>query len=111
MNPEAATEIAERLFQGLNSKDLSHVPFAPDVVFESPITPKLSGIKSVMEFLEGVLSVIKGAHLKDCKVEGEYVTVRFQLDTVYGLIPASDCMRVADGQIKELHPYYDPRPL
>jgi SnoaL-like protein len=111
MSTKGAIEIAEGYFRGLNAKDLSRVPFAPDVVFECPITPKLSGVSAVLEFLEGVFSVIKDVRLRQCVPDGEYVSVRFELDTVYGLIPASDRLRIVNGQIKELRPYYDPRPL
>ncbi len=104
-------EIAEAYFRGLNAKDLSSVPFAPDVVFDSPITPKLAGVDAVLEFLEGVFSAIKEVRVQQCVAEGECVLARFDLDTVYGLIPASDCIRIVDGQIKELRPYYDPRPV
>lgn len=111
MSKEPGIETVESYFRALNAKDLSQVSFAPDVVFESPITPRLTGIRSVLEFLEGVLSVIKEVRVKQCVADGEYVAVRFELDTVYGLIPASDRIRITNGEIKELRPYYDPRPV
>ena len=43
--------------------------------------------------------------------DGDYVAVRFQLDTIYGVIPAFDWFHVVDGAIAEARPYYDPRPI
>jgi predicted ester cyclase len=111
MSKEDLIQIAETYFCGLNAKDLSLVPFADEVVFECPITPKLTGISAVLEFLEGVFSMIKEVRLQQCVADGEYVAVRFELDTTYGLIPASDRLLIAGGRIEELRPYYDPRPV
>jgi hypothetical protein len=111
MNNDARVEIAKAYLEGLSAKDLSQVPFAPDVTFESPITPRLTGIQSVLEFLEGVFSVIKAVRVQQCVADGEYVVAHFELDTTYGLIPVTDRIGIVDGQIAELRPYYDPRPL
>lgn len=111
MSGQSGIEIAENYFRALNAKDLSRVSFAPDVVFECPITPRLAGVAAVLEFLEGVFSVIKEVRVERCLADGEYVAARFELDTVYGLIPASDRIRIVGGQIKELRSFYDPRPV
>jgi glyoxylase I family protein len=104
-------EIAESYFRGLGQKDFTHVPFAPDLVFESPLTPRLSGAKAVREFLEAVFPVIKGVRIQQAIADGDHLAVRFELETTCGAIPACDYLRISNGQIAEIRPYYDPRPV
>jgi hypothetical protein len=108
MDNDVQIEIAEAFLHGLGAKDLSQVPFAPDVTLECAITPKLKGIESVLEFLEGVFSVIKEVRVQQSVADGDSVVVHFELDTTYGLIPVTDRIRIVNGQVAELRPYYDP---
>jgi|SRR5579863_6019359 len=108
MDNNERIEIAEAFLRGLGAKDLGQVPFARDVTLESATTPKLKGIESVLEFLEGVFSVIKAVRVQQSVADVDSVVVHFELDTTYGLIPVTDRMRIENGQIAELRPYYDP---
>ena len=107
----AAVAAAESYLQGLREKDLRAVPFAPGVTIESPLAPKLTGIGPVVAFLTGLFPAIKDVRISRLIAEGEFVAVMFDLDTIFGVIPVVDCMRVADGLIQETRPYYDPRPI
>jgi catechol 2,3-dioxygenase-like lactoylglutathione lyase family enzyme len=107
----ASLEAVESYFDGLRRKDLSQVAFAPSVSFESPLSPRLVGVKAVSEFLSGVFPVIKDVRIKQHIVDAEHVATRFELDTTFGVIPAFDWFRVSNGLIQELRPYYDPRPI
>lgn len=104
-------EAVERYLNGLQRKDMSNVPFAPDVTFESPLTPKLEGKEQVVEFLTGLFPAIKDIRIQRHIAEGEYVATAFDFDTTFGVIPVFDCFRVSDGLLKEIRPYYDPRPI
>jgi len=101
----------EAYLQGLKNKDVSRVPFASDVTFESPLSAKLTGAESVIEFLTGMFPAIKNIRVKQHIVDGEYVATLFDLDTTFGVIPVFDCFRVSGGEIKQIRPYYDPRPI
>jgi hypothetical protein len=102
---------AEAYLGGLRDKDLRHVPFAPGVTLESPLTAKLTGTTAVVEFLTGLFPAIKDVHVTRHIVDGEFIAVMFDLDTVFGVIPVFDYIHVADGLIREIRPYYDPRPI
>src|SRR6266852_912689 len=99
---EDAVKPVESYLQALKNKDLSAAPFAPDVTFESPLSPKLTGAKAVIEFLTGLFPAIKDIRIRHHIVEGEYVATLFDLDTTFGLIPVFDCFRVTDGRIKQI---------
>jgi glyoxylase I family protein len=101
----------ESYLDALRCKDLSRVPFAPSVTFESPLSPRVVGVKAVSELLTGMFPVIKGIRVRRHIVENEYVATRFDLDTTFGEIPVFDCFRVANGLIQEVRPFYDPRPI
>lgn len=111
MAANPAVEAVESYMDGLRRKDLSKVPFAPSVSFESPLSPHIVGVKAVTEFLTGVFPVIKDIRVKQHIVENEYVATKFDLDTTFGVIPAFDCFRVSNGLIQEVRPFYDPRPI
>jgi hypothetical protein len=110
MTREALVTVVERYFEGLRTKDLSRVPFATDVSFESPLSPRMTG-QDVAAFLAGVFPIVKDVRVKQHIVEGEYVATLFDFETIYGTIPAFDCFRVVDGQIAQIRPYFDPRPI
>jgi hypothetical protein len=58
-----------------------------------------------------VFPAITGARILQILNDGDYVGVRFELDTVHGTVPAFDWFHVVDGVIVAARPYYDPRPL
>jgi glyoxylase I family protein len=111
MAPQPAVEAVEAYLDGLRRKDLSQVPFAPSVSFESPLSPRIMGVKAVTEFLKGMFPVVKNVQVRQHIADREFVATRFDLDTTFGVIPVFDCFRVANGLIQEIRPFYDPRPL
>ena len=104
-------DLARHFFDALLKKDLRALPLAADIVLESPISPRLSGVDSVLEFLEGLASVTKGVRVLDSIVEGNKVAVEFELETAEGVISGFECFEISDGQIKRLRPYFDSTPL
>ena len=111
MAPSATLNAVTAYFDGLRRKNLDDVPFAPDMQFESPLSPPMSDAQSVRAFLQGVFPAITGVRVLQTLCEGEYAAVRFELDTLYGVIPAFDWFHVVDGRIIAARPDYDPRPI
>ena len=46
-----------------------------------------------------------------CVADGDHVAARFDLHTPFGVIPVLVLFRVSGGQIAEIRPFYDPRPM
>jgi catechol 2,3-dioxygenase-like lactoylglutathione lyase family enzyme len=109
MAPAVAIEVVERYLNGLATGNVDDVPFAPDVTFESPVAPKVSGREAVIDALRAMLPLIRGVHVRDHVAEGDFVASRFELLTSYGPIEVFDRFRVVNGLLTEIHPYYDPR--
>ncbi len=103
--------LARDFLAALVSKDFSSLPLAADVVMESPISPRLSGVDSVLEFLEGLASVTKSARLVDSFGEGDKIAIEFELETAGGVIAGFECLEIINGRIKRVRPYFDARPL
>ncbi len=103
--------IVEGYLDGLRRKDLSQVAFDPNVTFEGPLSPKLTGERAVVDFLSGLFPAIKDIRVKQHIVEGEYVATVFDFDTTFGVIPVFDCFRVSNGKLIQIRPFYDPRPI
>jgi hypothetical protein len=104
------TEVVESYVNGLGNRDLNNVPFAPDVTYESPISPLRRG-QEVINFLTSLFPAIKGVQIKEHLVEGDYCATIFDLETLYGTIHIFDRFKVEGGQLKSINPYYDPAPL
>jgi ketosteroid isomerase-like protein len=109
INPNVA--IAVRYFEALIRKDLRAAPLAPDVVMESPVTPQLRGVGSVLEYLEALTSIAKAIRALDFIADGNKVAVQFEIETAAGVIPGFECLEISDGLIRKLRPYFDARPL
>jgi glyoxylase I family protein len=111
MAPNDAVTVVDAYLGGLARRDLSDVPFAPDVTFESPLSPPITGAARVRELLEGLFPAINGVHVRRHIAQGDRVATRFDLDTTFGVVPVLDNFHVVGGQLKEIRPFYDPRPL
>jgi len=112
MNDNPNVAVAIQYFEALNRKEPNGAPLAPDVVMESPITPKLRGLVSVLEYLEALVSIAKTIRTLDFIADGDKVAVQLEIETAAGVIPAFECLEISGGLIKKVRPYYlDARPL
>ena len=73
MSRDEAIAVVEAYLKGLAKKDLSNVPFAPDITFEGPRVPKLMGRERVVGFLTSILPLVRRIHIQQHLVEGEFV--------------------------------------
>jgi SnoaL-like domain len=110
MTREEKIAVVESYIHGLGTGDFANVPFAEDVSYESPLTPKRTGQEAIA-FLSALFPFMRGADVQQHIVEGEYVATVFHLRTPNGMTTVFDKFRVVDGQLKEINPYYDPSVL
>ena len=96
--------VVESYLNGLASKDLSSVPFAPDITFEGPLVPKLVGREVVVGFLTSIFPFIKGIEIKQHVVDGNYVATVFDMETVNVV----DLCLVVGGLLTEVRSFYYP---
>lgn len=109
MSREHQVAVAEAYLDCFAKKDLSQVSFAEDVTFEGPRVPKLTGRPTVLGFLTSILPMVKGIHLKQHIVEGEYVATVFDMETVNGVDHVFDRIHISNGEIKGIHTFYYPQ--
>ena len=100
--------IVESYLNGLVSKDLSSVPFAPDITFEGPLMPKLAGRETIVGFLTSIFPFIKGIEIKQHIVDGDYVATVFDMETVNGVDHVCDRIHIVGGEIKAIQAFYYP---
>ena len=96
--------VVESYLNGLASKDLSSVPFAPGITFEGPLMPKLAGRETRVGFLTSIFPFIKGIEIKQHIVDGDYVATVFEMETVNVV----DLCLVVDGLLTEVRAFYYP---
>jgi hypothetical protein len=107
---EEKVALGEAYLKGLVGKDISKVPFAADITFEGPRVPPLAGREVVVGFLKMILPAVKNIRIKQHIVEGDYVATVFDMETTEGIDRAFDRIRLLDGELKEIHSFYYPRP-
>ena len=93
---------------GLASKDLSSVPFAPGITFEGPLMPRLSGRETIVGFLTSILPFINGIEIKQHIVDGNYVVTVFDMQTANGVDHVVDLCLVVGGLLTEVRAFYYP---
>ena len=62
MTREEMVSVAESYIDGLGSGDFSKVPFAEDVSYESPLSPRTQGQETI-DFLSGLFPIMRGAEI------------------------------------------------
>jgi hypothetical protein len=100
--------VVESYLNGLASKDLSSVPFAPGITFEGPLMPKLTGRETIMGFLTSILPFIKAIEIKQHIVDGDYVATVFDMETAKGVDHVVDVCLVVGELLTEIRAFYYP---
>jgi len=108
MSRTESVAVVEGYLNGIASKDLSAVRFAPGITFEGPLMPKLAGRETVVGFLTSILPFIKGIEIKQHIVDGDYVATVFDMETVNGVDHVVDLCHVVDGELAEVRAFYYP---
>ena len=86
-------------------------PFAADVTFEGPLTNgQIVGRPAVQKFLSTVHA--KDVRVKRQVIDGQFACVLADFETQEGtVVPFCEFFRIRNGEIAEIRPYFDPRPL
>ena len=109
MSRDEVIAVVEGYLNGLAKKDLSNVPFAPDITFEGPRVPKLVGRQRVVGFLTSIMPFVKRIQIKRHLVDGEFVAIMFDMETVNGTDKVVDWLHVSGGQLRAIHSFYYPQ--
>jgi hypothetical protein len=96
---------------GYKTGDYGRVRFATDVTFEGPLTNgKIVGKPAVQKFLLTVRA--KDVRVKRQIIDGQFACMLADFETTDGTtVPFCEFFRISDGEIAEIRPYFDPRPL
>ena len=112
MDTRSAVEL---YFEGLSSGDVSGIPLGQDVRFVGPMVPEaVQGEVEVRELLSNIAVGFKKMVAERILVDGEYSCAPFEFEVTDDNVPpiaGVDCFRVVRGEIVEIQPFYDPRPL
>jgi predicted ester cyclase len=118
---EEKLRIVEAFLEGLTRSSIDMMPFASDVVLKSPLDPEHPSVgrEAAFAFLANRVFPripVRKAQVERHIVEGDYVgtlwRATFSLPNDREVvIPIFDFFRVSEGVIKEIRPYFDPKPL
>ena len=110
MSRDQKVAAVEAYLDCFKTKDLSGVALNENVTFEGPLVGTLTGRQSVKGFLAGILPMVKGVHVTQHIVEGNYVATVFDMETVNGVDRVFDLIQVVEGEITDIRTFYYPRP-
>ena len=96
-------EVVESHINGLGKGNFSQASLAPDVTYQSPISPKKVGQEAI-DFLLSPKPLIKGVEIKSHLVEGDTWATVFDLNTVHGVVHVFDRFRVENGLLNSINP-------
>ena len=107
---DSIAALLDAYVNGYKTGDWARVRFTPDVIFEGPLKGPIRGESAVRTFLSSVRA--KEVRVKRQIIDGEFACVLADFETIEGtVVPFCEFFRVKDGQIAEIRPYFDPRPL
>jgi ketosteroid isomerase-like protein len=114
-------QAVEAFLEGLTLNNIDMMPFAADVVIKSPLDPEHPSVgrEAAFTFLtERVFPRIpvRKAEVERHLIEGDCVATLWKATFALpggkeAVVPIFDFFRVIDGKIKEVRPYFDPKPL
>ena len=112
--------VAEAYFAGMGQKDMSHVPWADDVVLRSPLAPggldtPLVGRAAVLAWFASLYPVLGAMHIIEHYFNEDLTVIASRSDV--GITHPPCTLRVVDlftvnaaGKITQQENHYDPRP-
>ena len=119
--PDARLQAVKAFLAGLTSNDVNKMPFADDVLLANPLDPDhpLKGKTAAIQFLETQVFPIIPVHKAEVErhlIDGECVATLWKATFAPAgagevVVPIFDFFRIVNGSIRELRPYFDPKPL
>jgi hypothetical protein len=107
---QTTAKLLDDYIDGYKTGDWGKARFAVDVTFEGPLKGPIRGESAVRTFLLTVRA--KDVRVKRQIIDGQFACVLADFETREGIVvPFCEFFRIAGGEIAEIRPYFDPRPL
>src|SRR6185436_14808326 len=107
---DSVVDVVRKYIDAVRRNDPSNLPLHPEVIGEFPMNT-YRGAESFITALEPFSRIVKSIEVVRLVVDGEHCVAILDIDTVFGLIPFAEHIRVVDGMIVSVRGYYDPRPM
>ena len=108
---EDVIRAAEAHLLGIGAKDISAVPYHPDVVIQTPLGPPVKGADAVRQVSPSIFPFVKEIRIIRHIVDGEWCATILDFEYTFGTFRIVDCFHVVDGLIVSIDAYYDPAPI
>ena len=107
---EQVTHLVGHYIDAVRHNDASALSLHPDAVCEFP-TNTYRGAASFRKGLDDLARIMKSIDVVRLVVDGEHCVALVNIDTVFGVIPFAEHIRVVNGPIVSIRGYCDPRPM
>jgi len=101
--------VVEQYLQALQAKDLTQLPLAETIHLRDPLAGNLTGKGAVLEFLAGVLPILKQVKIQRHLSSGNTVITQWEAITVLGTISILEWFEIEADQIQVAQAFFDPR--
>ena len=109
MSRDEKVSVVEAFFDCITRKELDRLPIHPEITFQSPLIPELSGEAAARDYLKAVAAALKSIRVMQHIVEGDHVATFLEEETINGPLPIFAKFQIASGRIKDVRVFYDPR--
>jgi hypothetical protein len=109
MSRDEKVAVIESFFACITGKALDGLPIDPEITFQSPLIPELSGEEAARSYLQAVSATVTGIRVVQHIVEGNQVATLFEEETTSGPLQVFAKFEVESGRIKDARVFYDPR--
>ena len=110
MRDERVVQVVQKYIDAVHRNDASDLPLHPEVVGEFPLNT-YRGAESFVAALKRFSRLVKNIDVVRLVADGEHCVAILNIDTVFGLIPFAEHIRVVNGRIVSVRGFYDPRPI
>jgi hypothetical protein len=105
---EQVLAAVEKYIDAVERNDATALPLDEDVIAEFP-TNTYRGAAEYRAGLDPFHRILKGVKVRHLVADEEHCVAILELDTVFGVIPFAEHLRVVEGKIVWIRGYCDPR--
>jgi len=113
MTREQVITIVNQYIDAVKTRQFERLPFSDTITFQGPLHRKpLEGREAVEKFLHRITPVIEDIQITRYVVDGNDVFITLDYVTRFGdVVKIADYVRIEQGEIVHIRPYFDPKPL
>ncbi len=106
-DPQSAEQLARFWIESWNAGEPDRIPLAKDFTHTSPFG-RVEGRRKYLDWVKPLAKQnVTELRILRTLSSGNQAAIHFEMQTPQGLVPVCDWVVVKDGEISEIHSFYD----